>query len=144
MVLFHHRSLSFGRFTMVVIIKFCPLIMRYFWLLKVAQSQRVYRLWSHCQQKVQNYFPEQKISMSCLLKRAGNSNLLLSIFFGNGTKVKITSEIKPPIDHRKSDSNHKYLPWIKGQINSKTNFLVLIWTPQFFFWFPLKRLDQKK
>ena len=51
--------------------------------------------------KVPNHSPEQKSRISCLLLRAENSNLLLSsdlsLLVGNGTKVKIPSEIKPPL-----------------------------------------------
>ena len=46
-------------------------------ILMVAQSQKVFKLWSHCQQKVPNHSPEQKISINGLLKREGNSNFLL-------------------------------------------------------------------
>ena len=49
-----------------------------------------------------NLAPEQKIWISCLLKRAGNSNFLLGqilvSFVGNVSKVKIPSEIKPPLE----------------------------------------------
>jgi hypothetical protein len=42
--------------------------------------------------------PEQKISMSCLVFWAGNSNCLLrGNFFCQETKVKIPSEIKLPL-----------------------------------------------
>ena len=50
-----------------------------------------------------NFSPEQKIWIKCLLKGEGNSNFLLRgviwhLFNGNGTKIKITSEIKPPLN----------------------------------------------
>ena len=74
------------------------------WLqLKVAKSQKVFLIWSHCQQKVPNYSPEQKIWISCLLKTAGEfkfstQGIDLALFVGNGTKLKIPSEIKPPLN----------------------------------------------
>ena len=51
-----------------------------FWstYLKVAWSQKVFWLWPHCQQKVPNYSPEQKIWKSCLLL---NSNFLLGVIW---------------------------------------------------------------
>ena len=42
----------------------------------MAWSQKVFWLWSHCQQKVPNYSTEQKIWISCLLLWARNLNFL--------------------------------------------------------------------
>ena len=45
-------------------------------MIKVAYSQKVFWLWTHCQKKVQNLSPEQKIWISYLMNMVGNSNFL--------------------------------------------------------------------
>ena len=93
-----------------------------FWstYLKVAWSQKVFWLWPHCQQKVPNYSPEQKIWISCLL--------LIQIFcsgewfgtlafVGNGTKYTIPSEIKPPLI---KEGSHLFFPQILYPLHAKS------------------------
>ena len=67
-------------------------------------TQKVFLIWSHCQQKVPNHSPEYKIRISCLLlgTGAGNSNFLLRRVIWHLLLVmvpikSITSEIKQPL-----------------------------------------------
>ena len=74
---------------------------------KVPQSRKVFWLWFHCQQKLPNHSPKQKIWISCrvpklftFIGRKFKFSVMesdLALFVGNGTKVKIPSKIKPPL-----------------------------------------------
>ena len=67
--------------------------------IKVAQSQKVICLWTHCLKKMPNHSPDQQDFWILSIKE--NKQLTqkstLARFIGNGTKVKLPSEIKPTL-----------------------------------------------
>ena len=101
----HKRSKTFGR-----VEKNCWPLM--FWKsIKVAESQKVLLLCSHCQQKVPNHSHEQRIWIIYLPIWVGNSNFWfrkwIATSIGNGTQVKIPSENKPSLINSKDPRTSK-------------------------------------